>query len=138
MIFEPVKLGTWKGQEYTIPAEEVVRCIAKVEQAVSIFDLMAMRASGRLRPMQLCQGLGAALRHAGAAVTDEELYDELFKGRERAKDFVLRAWALLSSLEEMMIPPEHLRAEPKSGKGERGKRAASSRSASSSSAGKAG
>lgn len=126
-IFEPFKLGTWKDREYVVPADDVMRCIAKVESVVTLFDLAEMRMTGKLRAMQLCQGLAAAMRHAGAEVTDEELYNTLFAGAD-AQKFVLRAWTTLHALEKMMIPPEHMReAEAKAGKSRRGVRAASSK-----------
>ena len=123
MIFEPVNLGKWKDREYIVPADDVLKCIAKVEAVVSLMELGAMRLSGNLQIAKLAQGLAAALRHAGATVTDEELYNEIFKERGRA--LAARAWATLSALEMLMVPPEHLRAP--AGKAERGGRAASSR-----------
>jgi len=129
-IFEPFKLGTWKDREYVVPADDIMRCIAKVEEYVTLFDLAEMRATGKIRSMQLSQGLAAAMRHAGAAVTAEELYNTLFTGGEAVK-FVQRAWTTLHALEVLMIPPEHLREPEKPGvKRGRGGRAASSKRAS--------
>jgi hypothetical protein len=137
-IFEPFKLGTWKDREYVVPADEIMRCIAKVEDYVTLFDLAEMRSTGKLRTMQLSQGLAAAMRHAGAEVTAEELYNTLFTGSDAVK-FVQRAWTTLHALEILMIPPEHLREPDKPGvKRGRGGRAASSKARTSSRSGSAG
>jgi hypothetical protein len=127
-IFEPFKLGTWKDREYVVPADAVMGCIATVEQHVTFFDMAEMRTTGKLRSMQLSQGLAAAMRYAGAEVTAEELYNTLFTGQNPVET-VRRMWATLMALETLMIPPEHLRdlAEKQRGKVRRGARAASSK-----------
>lgn len=134
MIFEDVKLGSWKGREYVIHAEEVTRAIAIAEQIVTLVELGVMRATGNLRLMQLCQALAAVMRHAGAEVTDAELYDTVFTAA--GADLPRRAWATVSALEQLMIPPARLReAEAAAGKAAGGeeKPEASSPSATSSS-----
>ena len=113
--FEPINLGRWRGREYVIPAAEVLPCIAQIEQVVSLTELGRMRVSGNLKLAQLARGLATAMRFAGAEVTDEELYSEMFRSDS---DLSVRALLTLAAIESLMVPPEHLRKDPGSGKAE--------------------
>ena len=75
--FEEVKLG-WKGEWFVVPPERQLMLIAEIEDALS-------GASGRqaldvlLRKegppySRLAAAYGAALRYAGADVSDQEVY----------------------------------------------------------------
>lgn len=75
--FEEVKLG-WGGEEFTVPANQQLMLIAKIEDALSgasnrqAIDVL-LQPNGP--PMaRLAQAYGAALRYAGAEVTDNEVY----------------------------------------------------------------
>jgi hypothetical protein len=137
-IFEPFKLGTWKDREYVVPADDIMPCIRKVEAVVTLFGLARMRATGDLPAATLSEALAVAMRHAGAEVTDAELYNALFKGAD-ARTMVMRTWVTLHALERLMIPPEHLQEPEKPGvKRSRGGRAASSKARTSSRSGSAG
>lgn len=126
-IFEEVRLS-WKGKDYVIPANDVLRAIAKVEDVLTLGELGSARGDGRVPYAKLASAFGALLRHAGASVTDEEVYNDLFSGGP--KDLPRSALAAIVTLQTLMIPPEHLRATKKAD-GEAG-RAASSRKRSSS------
>jgi hypothetical protein len=75
--FEPVTL-TWKGVAYTVPAREQMLLIAKIEDALSgDTGQQAMTVLFRRQGpphSNLAAAYGAALRHAGARVTDAEVY----------------------------------------------------------------
>ena len=75
--FEDVTLS-WKSDEFVVPASEQMRLIAKIEDALSgpsgeqpIQVLMRRQGPTYSR---LATAYGTALRHAGARVTDEEIY----------------------------------------------------------------
>jgi len=75
--FEPVTL-TWQGTENTVPAERQMLLIAKIEDALigdsgkqAISVLFAKEGPPHSR---LAMAFGAALRHAGAAVSDDAVY----------------------------------------------------------------
>lgn len=97
-IFEPVSFG-WKGKTYVVPATEVLRLIAAVEEVITLADLSASRP-----PMaRLSSAFGIALRYAGATVADEEIYKTIF---ENGGASVVSS--AVNSLISMMIPPSTL------------------------------
>jgi len=85
--FDDVVLG-WKGEEFTVPANRMLMLVCKVEDALSGDDgeqalTVLMRRQGPPHA-RLAQAYGAALRFAGADVTDDDVYlslqSELSKG----------------------------------------------------------
>ena len=106
-IFEPVHL-TWKGHEYTVAADRVMRLIATLEEHVTLADLL----SGRPPHARLAMAYADALRYAGAKVSEEEVYEALFQGEEGS-----RYTAVIQGVLMMMIPPSAVREqEQKAGK----------------------
>ena len=75
--FEPVTLS-WKGQEYVVPAEGQLMLIARIEAALREATgkpaMQALLQRGGPDYAALAMAFGSALRHAGAAVTDDEIY----------------------------------------------------------------
>lgn len=75
--FEDVTL-TWAGTDYLVPANQQMMLIAKIEDALS-GDSGKQALSVLFRKegppySRLAAAFGAALRHAGARVADEEIY----------------------------------------------------------------
>lgn len=75
--FDDVTLA-WQGVEYTVPANAQMMLIAKIEDALS-GDTGQQALSVLFRRegppySRLAAAFGAALRHAGARVTDAEIY----------------------------------------------------------------
>ena len=75
--FEDVTL-TWQGKDYVVPANRQMMLIAKIEdalggeagdQAIAVL----FRRNG-VPHSRMAAAYGAALRYAGASVTDEEVY----------------------------------------------------------------
>nr|BDD44161.1 hypothetical protein 28 [bacterium] len=98
-IFEPVTL-TYSGEDYTIPRDEILQVIAMIEDVVTLGELSG---GGKVPMAKLAMAYGLALRHAGAKVSDEEVYSSLFaEGQHNATQAV-------TGLLAMMIPPERLR-----------------------------
>lgn len=69
---------TWRGQSYIVPANRQMLLIAKVEDALggengdqALTVLFRRQGPPHTR---LAAAFGAVLRHAGASVTDEEIY----------------------------------------------------------------
>lgn len=75
--FDDVTL-TWRGQDYTVPANRQMALIAKIEDALSgdtgqqALTILFRREGPPYS--RLASAFGAALRHAGARVTDDEVY----------------------------------------------------------------
>jgi hypothetical protein len=97
-VFEDVKL-TWGSDEYVIPANRIMGLIEVIESAIPINEL----ATDSPPRAKLSKAYASAIRYAGGAITQEEVYASFFKGGLTA---VATAAA---GLIMMMIPPEHLR-----------------------------
>ena len=97
-VFSEVKI-TWKGEDYVVPPERVMRLIATIEDVVTIEELM----TPRLKRGKIAEAYGAALRFAGAKVHDEEVYTTLF-----GAEAMVSTLAAIDGLMKMIIPPEHL------------------------------
>lgn len=85
--FEPVTLS-WSGEDYVVPAESQLMLIATLEDALAGSSgeqavSMLLRKGGPSFA-RLSAAYGAALRYAGASVTDDEIYlsimDDMAKG----------------------------------------------------------
>jgi len=75
-IFNPVIFG-WGGNDYTVPAERVLGLVAEIEEVITFTDLIATKDRPNLS--KLARAYSAALRYAGAKISDEEVYQGLFK-----------------------------------------------------------
>lgn len=106
-LFEEVKL-TWGGKEYTIPPDGMLRCIAEIEDVMTLGELANAQGKGRLPLAKLSTAFAIALRHAGASVTNEEVYAGMFEGG--GVELRRRSMTAVFMLQAMMIPPESLRA----------------------------
>jgi hypothetical protein len=130
-VFEEITLS-WNGKNYVIPPDDVLRCIAKIESVCTLGELASHQLRGQLPLAKISMAFAVALRHAGAKVTDDEVYGALFQ--DSGQEMQRMASQAIFTLQAMMIPPEHLRAP--AGKAEAaGERAASSPSATSSRSG---
>jgi len=103
-VFEKVEVE-WKGQKYTLPPSRVVRCIADVEDVLTLAQLSRYLAMGNPPLGKLSMAFAILLQHAGARVSDDEVYNVLFKDDVENE----RAVQCIYALQVLMIPPEHLR-----------------------------
>lgn len=102
--FEDVTLS-WRGEDYIVPADQQLMLIAKIEdalagesgeQALSVL----MRSQGPPHA-RMAMAFGAALRHAGANVSDNDVYlsmqSDLSKGKaDRIAAIQMATVALIS------------------------------------------
>jgi len=130
-VFEEVTL-TWDGQDYKIPPERVLKCIASVEEVLPLWRV-SQATVGDLRLADLAEAYSAVLRFAGANVSADEFYSRLFDGD--GPELAKKARAYCYALQALMIPPKHLRGNQAEGakKDEATRAAGSSPSATSSS-----
>lgn len=107
-VFKEVTF-TFDGVEYVLPAEQQLRAIAKIEDVLTLGELGRAQGGGRIPLAKLAIAYGIVLRECGAKLTDEQVYNGMFKdgGRELAR----RSLAAIVALQALMIPPEHLRAK---------------------------
>jgi hypothetical protein len=98
--FEPVVLE-WAGVLYTIPANKVLGAIARIEEVVTLHELIQAAQDGKIPMAKLSMAFASVLRYAGATMTtDEEVYGAIFS--PGAVDNVIAATNVLL---QMMIPP---------------------------------
>lgn len=75
--FEPVTIS-WRGEDFVVPAEGQLMLVAKIEsalrEATGKAALQSLLQPGGPDYAALAMAFGAALRHAGASVTDDEIY----------------------------------------------------------------
>lgn len=107
--FEPVTLQ-WSGENFTVPADRQMMLIATIEDALSgptggqALHVL-MRPEGPPYSRLAC-AYGAALRHAGANVTDDDVYLAImgdFAGGEG--DTAARVQAAILGLLAIIAPP---------------------------------
>jgi len=115
-VFEAVTFK-WKERIYTIPPDQVMRAIAKIEDVLTLSELHRYGLSGTAPIAKLAMAFGAVLRHAGAAVQDDEVYAALFNAGEQQEQVM----AAIQTLLAMMVPPEHLQQRQKEDAAETGK-----------------
>jgi hypothetical protein len=104
-IFDKITL-TFRGQDHVIPAHRVMPALAAIEDVITLARMSRAMASGDLPLLRISQAYAVALQHAGARVTPEEVYAEMFANEGELRE---RAIEALGTLQVMMIPPEHLR-----------------------------
>jgi hypothetical protein len=107
-MFDDIEIE-YNGKTRTIKATEVMRCIAKVEQAVSLPDLVEFMQSGKPRMASLAIGYTALLNYAGFRVTEAQVYAGMFGDQDK----VVSAIEATSALMSLMIPPSALNDKKK-------------------------
>ena len=123
-LFEDITLE-WDGKKKTVPANDVMRMLAKVEDHLTLGELHQFRQRGTAPLIRCCMAYAAALQHAGFDVTSDAVYNRIItaSGPEQGQ----QALAIVESLQTMMIPPANLNV--KKGAAQKGKsRAANSSS----------
>lgn len=116
--FDKIELK-WKGETYTVESNRVLRLIARVEEVVTVDELVKYAQRQTAPLAKLSMAYGAALRYAGVTVTDEEIFESIFSGNSSAA--VTQA---VTGLLSMMIPKSSRPAEVNAvGKPQGGRRA---------------
>lgn len=107
--FEPVTLS-WDGQDYTVQPEGQLMLIAKIEDALAgesgQHAIHVLTRPGGPSYVRLAQAFGAALRHAGADVTDDEIYLSIMEdfASQRA-DVAVKVQGAILALLSIIAPP---------------------------------
>jgi len=75
---------SWAGDEFTVPADRQLMLIAEIEDALSgnsgLQAIVILARRGGPSHSRLALAYGAALRYAGANVTDAEIYNAIMEG----------------------------------------------------------
>jgi hypothetical protein len=94
----------WKGTDYRVDARDVLEMIGKIEDRITLWELNTYAQNPeKMQFRKVACGFAVALRHAGAKVTDEEVYEGMFDFKDQS-----RAAVALATLMRMMVPPEAL------------------------------
>lgn len=107
-IFQDIEL-VFNESKYTVKATDVFRLIAKIEDIISVQDLINSKP-----PMaKIAEAYAQALTYAGAKATGEEIYASFFSGDSSAAAAASNA---VTGLLMMMSPPAQLQKHNKSKK----------------------
>src|SRR5688500_12542935 len=83
--FEDVKL-VWNEREYTIPARNMLRAVAIIEDHVTMPELQKFAVRGTAPLARLAGAFSGVLTFAGCPkVTAEDVYSAMFDGDEKAQ-----------------------------------------------------
>jgi hypothetical protein len=100
MSFSSPVILNFDGKNYEIAPDQILFLIAKIEDVITLSQLLdAQRPS----PAKLSMAYGLALRHAGAKVTDGEIYQSIFKEGSAQK-----IGEAVTGLMALMIPPDDI------------------------------
>lgn len=99
-VFEKITLA-WEGKEYVIPPDQVMRCIAQVEDVLTLGEVFECAARQQVPVAKISAAFGLILRYAGARVSDDEIYARMFNVGEQQK----RALEAVNTLLLLMVPP---------------------------------
>lgn len=107
--FEQVTLG-WRGEEYTVQPERQLMLVAKIEDALSGSSgqqaVDVLLRSGGPSVSRLASAYGAALRHAGATVSDDEIYLSIMEDfAEQDADSAVKIQGAIFGLLAIVAPP---------------------------------
>lgn len=119
--FDDVPLE-WSGKTYVIPSNAVLRTIAAIEDVVTLDELQGFARRGTAPMAKLAMAWGSVLRHGGARVTDDEVYEGMFSG-ETLKQSAAATTALL-----YMMIPKNIRPQASAAKASKKKAAGSNSS----------
>lgn len=92
------------GVTRTIPSGQVMPLIAKVERVITLAELNQCMQDGKPPMASIAIAYGVVLRHAGFAVSDQEVYCEMFSEGDSAK----AASDAVTNLLILMVPPTAL------------------------------
>lgn len=109
-VFEDIKL-TWKGEEYVVPSQHVMRAIARIEDHITLKELMEGMSRGAPKFSKIASAYASVLRFCGCAVEDQDVYEGMLCGVSEESDQGISVIAqALTGLLNMMMPPKAMRS----------------------------
>jgi hypothetical protein len=108
--FEDVTLS-WQDKAYTVPANKQLMLIAKIEAALAGENdeqaLAVLFRKNGIPHTRLAAAFGAALRYAGAQVTDEEVYLSIHTdiANKSRQEVAAKMQGMLMALLAIISPP---------------------------------
>lgn len=98
-VFTPVEFE-WDGRTYTVKSHRVMGLICRIEQHITLGELHTYGQRGTAPLGSLCSAYAAALNYAGARVTADEVYGQVFASTED-RDRIMNA---VGQVMMMMLP----------------------------------
>jgi hypothetical protein len=99
--FNDIEL-VWQGQTYVIPARASLEAIARIEEVITMDELAHCVVRSAKPMLRVSRAFASVLRFAGANVSDEEVYADLFGDGLEA---LARTHILMAHLQTIMVPP---------------------------------
>ena len=93
----------WGGQTYLIPARMSLEAIARIEEVITMEELAHCVVRGAKPMLRVTRAFASVLRFAGAKVSDEEVYTDLFG---QGMEALGRTQSLINVLQAIMVPPD--------------------------------
>lgn len=103
-LFKDITLE-WRGNEFVIPHNKVMKAIAIVENVITLHELMGFETRGTMPMAKLAMAYSALLSYAGADATEEDVYSAMFVGKGLG---AIRE--AITSLVLLMAPPSAVMA----------------------------
>jgi hypothetical protein len=102
--FDDISLD-WDGKTYTIPANKVLGAIARIEDVMTLGELLAYVERETAPFGKIAAAYGAVLRYAGCKVSNEDVYTGIFAAATPAavQTVVISS---LTTLLAMMMPKQ--------------------------------
>lgn len=106
--FKDVTL-VWRNKSYVVPADQMMSLIRRIEDIVTYMDMVNHSRRGSVPQGKLASAYALALNFAGAKVTEDEVYCEMFPSNDGAIDFAASITSAITGLMQLMMPPEDSR-----------------------------
>lgn len=107
--FEDVTVS-WAGEDYTIPANKQMGLIVRIEEALTggtgSQAIAVLLSPGGPSHARLANAFGAALRYAGADVSDEEIYLSIMSDMvDNKANVAIKVQGAVLALLSIIAPP---------------------------------
>lgn len=99
-IFDPIEIE-WDGKPYRIEPQNILKAIARVEEHITLAQLVKQAESGSVSSSKLSMAFGTLIRFAGAKATDEEVFERVLGAGSLNADDMGKALGMMLS---MMLP----------------------------------
>lgn len=107
------------GESFYVEASQVMGLIDVVEEHITLGEIVLDQSRRRtVRFGKLAQAYAAALRYAGAKVTDEEVYVSLMPNGDDPTSMQRRSTEVITALLQLMVPPDEALEGKDLGKGD--------------------
>lgn len=112
-MFAPVEIK-WKGDSFTVPADDTLGLIDLIEDHVTLDELHRMQYTGNVKRMQIAKAYAAAVNYAVRAsgakdigVEVKDVYDLMYHEGQALTSTISTVYGLIA----ILLPPEELQSK---------------------------